>query len=99
MDYHIRRHELAGDDVKHKQDIEYNKSVEEELMKRTEKEAALREAERAKMKAQEDAEYSEIVKQSLELEAEGMYIFCVLFQVSLTAVIIYVSRNLLYTVF
>lgn len=45
--------------------------MEEELLKRTEKEAELREAERAKLKAQEDAELSEIVKQSLELEAEG----------------------------
>lgn len=48
--------------------------MEEELLKRTEKEAELRETERAKLKAQEDAELSEIVKQSIELEAEGTYI-------------------------
>jgi hypothetical protein len=77
LDYHLRRHELAGDDLKHKQDQEYEKSVEEEVKKRTEKEAEEREAERAKMKAQEDAEFSEIIKQS----SEGNHIsFCSTFR-------------------
>jgi hypothetical protein len=57
--------------VKHKQDREYEKSVEEEVMKRTQKEALEREVERAKMKALEDAEFSEIIKQS----SEGSQVF------------------------
>ena len=44
LDYHLRRHEMAGDDVKHKQDKEYERSVEEEILKRTRKEAEQRAA-------------------------------------------------------
>ena len=60
--------------MKHKQDKEYEKSVEEEVMRRTEKEEELRAAEKAKLKAQEDAEYSDIVKKSIEFEAKGTFL-------------------------
>ena len=62
---------MAGDDVKHKQDKEYERSVEEEILKRTLKEAEQRAVELEKAKAVEDAELSEIVKQSKEIALEG----------------------------
>ena len=71
LDYHLRRHEMAGDDVKHKQDKEYERSVEEEICKRTLKEAEQKAIEDEKIKALEDAELSELVKQSKEDALEG----------------------------
>ena len=89
LDYHLRRHEMAGDDVKHKQDKEYERSVEEEILKRTRKEAEQRAVEEEKLKVLEEAELSELVKQSKDIALEGIsiisfssynfYQFCVYF--------------------
>jgi hypothetical protein len=72
LDYHLRRHEMAGDDVKHKQDKEYERSVEEEILKRTRKEAEQRAVEEEKLKVLEEAELSELVKQSKDIALEGI---------------------------
>jgi hypothetical protein len=63
---------MAGDDLKHKQDKEYERSVEEEILKRTRKEAEERAVEEEKLKVLEKAELSELVKQSKEIALEGM---------------------------
>ena len=42
LDYHLRKHEKNGDLLKHKQNLEYDKSVEEEILKRTMDEEAAR---------------------------------------------------------
>lgn len=81
LDYHLRRHEMAGDDVKHKQDKEYERSVEEEILKRTRKEAEQRAVEEEKLKVLEEAELSELVKQSKDIALEGkssafLLVFC-----------------------
>ena len=62
---------MAGDDVKHKQDKEYERSVEEEILKRTRKEAEQRAVEEEKLKVREEAEQSELVKQSKDIALEG----------------------------
>lgn len=72
LDYHLRRHEMAGDDVKHKQDKEYERSVEEEILKRTRKEAEQRAVEEEKLKVLEEAELSELIKQSKDIALEGI---------------------------
>ena len=72
LDYHLRRHEMAGDDVKHKQDKEYERSVEEEILKRTRKEAEQRAVDEEKLKVLEEAELSELIKQSKDIALEGI---------------------------
>ena len=58
--------------MKLKQDREYEKSVEEEVMKRTAKEAEQRAEEAEKNRAAQDAAYSAVLKQSEESAQRGM---------------------------
>ena len=65
---------MCGDDVKLKQDREYEKSVEVEVMKRTAKEAEQQAEEAVKNRAVQHAVYSAALKQSEESAQRGMLV-------------------------
>ena len=72
LDYHLRKHEKNGDLLKHKQNLEYDKSVEEEILKRTMDEEAARVAKMNEEKKKEDTIFSEVSRISLKASQLGL---------------------------
>ena len=72
LDYHLRKHEKNGDLLKHKQNLEYDKSVEEEILKRTIEEEVARVARKKEEKMKEDVLLSEVSRISLKASQLGL---------------------------
>ena len=72
LDYHLRKHEKNGDLLKHNQNLEYDKSVEEEILKRTIDDEAARVARKKEEKMKEDVLLSEVSRISLKASQLGL---------------------------
>ena len=72
LDYHLRKHEKNGDLLKFKQNLEYEKSVEEEIIKRTIKEEEERVLKMAEERKKEEVLFSEVTKVSLKSSQKGL---------------------------
>ena len=72
LDYHLRKHEKNGDLLKHNQNLEYDKSVEEEILKRTIDEEVARVARKKEEKMKEDVLLSEVSRISLKASQLGL---------------------------
>ena len=81
LDYHLRKHEKNGDLLKHNQNLEYDKSVEEEILKRTIDEEVARVARKKEEKMKEDVLLSEVSRISLKASQLGLRLrFLIIFQ-------------------
>ena len=69
----MRHHEKNGDVLKHKQNLEYDKSVEEEIIKSSKKDAMEKQILREKENEKNLISFSEARKSSLEEAQRGRY--------------------------
>ena len=69
----MRHHEKNGDVLKHKQNLEYDKSVEEEIIKSSKKDAMEKQILREKENEKNLMLFSEARKSSLEEAQRGRY--------------------------
>ena len=69
----MRHHEKNGDVLKHKQNLEYDKSVEEEIIKSSKKDAMEKQILREKENEKNLILFSEARKSSLEEAQRGRY--------------------------
>ena len=71
----MRHHEKNGDVLKHKQNLEYDKSVEEEIIKSSKKDAMEKQILREKENEKNLMLFSEARKSSLEEAQRGRYLY------------------------